>query len=213
MRRRRRRSSCHARESGHPVIPARPHRERRGYWVPACAGTTIDPRPSRFNCQTAPPSLSQRALANTSPPVLFVKAPGTPLFPLSLEPIEGVARQPALQFSCVSTLIAQDAAPLGAPRRRLIHCRAALLAAIGLPEQPGDPTPFGALNRRASGKANGSPSASSSQEVLVPPGGDRHRPGAKAALPSPAGAASDPAGTTPHDSALDRTGRHWVYIQ
>jgi hypothetical protein len=56
---------------------------------------------------------------------------------------------------------------------------------------------------RLLGKRNGSRSASSSRGVIVPPGG----PGAARELgghvhPPPAGAASDPTLTTPHDSAL-----------
>ena len=50
--------------------------------------------------------------------------------------------------------------------------RAALSAAIGLPEGPSDMALLGTMPFRASGKANGfAPSASSSQQVLLPAGG------------------------------------------
>ena len=66
--------------------------------------------------------------------------------------------------------------------------RAALLAAISLPEEPSDTALLGAVPFRASGKAKGfAPSASSSRQVLVPAGGDRHRPSSKDTLSSARG--------------------------
>ena len=85
--------------------------------------------------------------------------------------IEGVARQAALPFSCVCTLSPECRASRRATAASS-GSRAALLAAIGLPEEPSDTALLGTVPFRASGKAKGfAPSASSSQEVLVPPGG------------------------------------------
>ena len=56
---------------------------------------------------------------------------------------------------------------------------------------------------RASGKPHGPPSASSSRGVVVPPGGTPAPPECRRSVRLlPAGAASDPAITTPHESAL-----------
>ena len=96
---------------------------------------------------------------------------------------EGMARRETLPFATSARVHWRTR---GASRRAMAasySSRAALSAAIGLPGKPSDTALVGTVPFRAPGKAKDfAPSASSSQEVLVPPGGDRHRPSAMTAF-------------------------------
>src|SRR6185503_5325977 len=70
------RRNCHARESGHPVIARltiNPH--HRGYWVPACAGTTaVATSPHLFETKLSCPrkrASSKHGKADIAPPGLL----------------------------------------------------------------------------------------------------------------------------------------------
>ena len=124
-----------------------------GYWVPACAGTTalgVDP-----NSQTA--WRSQRSAA----PVVRVGA-GCALFPFSPLKMRG--------WRSARRRIRKQNAPPGAPPRFL-----SAPAALSEPSRPSRRLccrpPSGRRVRRATGVLKTTPSASSSQGLVVAPGG------------------------------------------
>src|SRR5664279_6095128 len=99
------------------------------------------------------------------------------------------------RFQCV--------APLGAPSRRRYGAGPRFLRSVSSRLRPSSTAPFGQPHRRASGRPNSPPSASSSRGVIVPPGGTPAPPECVGrVIPTPAGAASDPTFITPHESAL-----------
>jgi hypothetical protein len=94
----------------------------------------------------------------------------------------------------------------GAFRRAIAasyDARAALSAtACGTSDHSQNTTPFGRPCRQASNEPCGPPSASSWQEVIVPPSGAPSPPERVACEATPAGAAFCSTIKTPHDSAL-----------
>ena len=114
-----------------------------------------------------------------------------------------MARQ-AARHSVVVTHRCRCVAPLGAPSQRRYGAGPRFLTRrFALPPALRRRSLSGDRAFRASGKPCGPPSASSSQGVIVPPGGAPAPPGSgrSVRLP-PAGAASDPTCMTPHESAL-----------
>ena len=174
-------SRCCTKGSYHPAESL-----HLGVWVPACAGTTTKSR--------------------ASSPVLFA-APGkpTPDF-LTLEISRVWRAKGRSSISVCEHLIAEMPAPLGAPRRRLYGSRAALLAAIGLPEGPSSLAPLRSSGPLSIGQSQRLRTIS--QLLAGDPSVPGRSPGTARAhgvrYSTPAGAAPCSTILTPHDSALDK---------
>ena len=115
---------------------------------------------------------------------------------------EGMARRWA-RHSVLVTCRCQHVAPLGAPSRRPYGAGPRFLRSASSRLRLSGTAPFGQPRFQASGRSCGPPSASSSRGVVVPSGGTPAPPERRRSVHLlPAGAASDPAITTPHESAL-----------
>ncbi len=148
--------SVRARESGHPVL--------------ACAALSAG--------SPLPRGRTER-LANASPPVLFDRR-RVRRRPFRAPQNEGCGAPRGAAVTSRAAHLSVRGRLSALHQRRLSVAGTALSAAIHLPEEP-DPTPSEGTVR-ASGKANGvAPSASSWQEVLVPPGGAPASPGCETA--------------------------------
>ncbi len=166
------------------------------------------------NCQTA--RLREGASARharDSSPVLFA-APGKPTsFSLPSRYRGCGAPKGAPLFPCVS-ISCGDARAFRRATAASSGSRAALLAAVGLPEEPSDPSPCGGISpsigqsqglRTISELLAGGPSASGRG-----PGTARAR---EVRFPTPAGAAPCSTILTPHDSAPDKQDeRRIIYL-
>ena len=149
-----------------------------------------------------PYSLRRGVRRRPSPP-----SAGTCFFPLERRGDGAPSGAPV--FPSCRVPVAKNA---GASRRSMaasIRRRAALSDVPFRPASGSELRPLlGGRFFRASGKPRGPPSASSSQGVVVPPGGAPAPPGRGRSVRLPrAGAASPPARTTPHESALTRRRR------
>ncbi len=137
-----------------------------------------------------------RAKAGVPKSPLFFNGVGgrRPSFP-SLAKIEGMARRWA-RHAVLVTPSCEGVAPLGAPSRRRYGAGPRFLTVrFALPPALSTLAPFGRPCLRASGKPNGPPSASSSQGVVVLPGGAPAPPGRRRSVRLlPAGAASPMSG-------------------
>jgi hypothetical protein len=194
-----------------PLMPADPATFCRTFvkrWIPACAGM------SGVRCAARIVTLIQISNSQAKSPVFFA-APGTPssrFVPRKQgvrgsrppQTSEGMARREGASGSSIAHLPFGKMRRLSARHRGVLRCNGPRF------RQPpaGRSTTlrtrplFGRPCRQASNEPCGPPSASSWQEVLVPPGGAPSPPGSVACEATPAGAASCSTIKTPHDSAL-----------
>ena len=154
-------------------------------------------------CEVCPPKPCAKAGVRHRPCSLVARGTPYSLLRPSNKSRGWRAKWRVMQFK--SHLLIEGVAPLGAPSRHLPYSAGPRFRSPFRPASGSKlAAPFGStahIEPRAS--LNGPPSASSWQEAIVPPGGAPAPPGCRRSVRLlPAGAASDPANITLHESAL-----------